>query len=201
MLRFSGNEDGAISCLKNYHEMDDYAYRVAGSVGEFWTEMCLSHAFKVSDSERREMLDAGTRFGKALQLINILRDIPEDLSIGRCYIPSEDLGSVGLVPEDLLDKSNMDSFRPLMNTYILKTEGHLLEAVRYIQMLPHRQYRLRAACMIPVIIGQRTLELLKTENVLDGDNRVKVSRREIRGIIRKVVLSIASKRMSNSLLP
>ena len=163
--------------------------------------MCLSHAFKVSDSERREMLDAGTRFGKALQLINILRDIPEDLSIRRCYIPSEDLSGIGLVPEDLLDKGNMDLFRPLMNTYIMKAEEHLLEAVRYIQMLPHRQYRLRAACMIPVIIGQRTLELLKTENVLDGDNRIKVSRSEIRGIIRKVVLSIPSKRMSNSLLP
>ena len=201
LLRFSGNEEGPISCLKNYHEMDDYAYRVAGSVGEFWTEICLNHAFKVADSERIEMLDAGTRFGKALQLINILRDIPEDLSIRRCYIPSEDLRSVGLVPEDLLDKSNMDSFRPLMNTYIMKAEEHLSEAVRYIQMLPHRQYRLRAACMIPVIIGQRTLELLKTENVLDGENRIKVSRSEIRGIIRKVVLSIPSKRMSNSLLP
>ena len=47
----------------------------------------MNHAFKVADSE--EMLDAGTRFGKALQLINILRDIPEDLSIRRCYIPSE----------------------------------------------------------------------------------------------------------------
>lgn len=55
--------------------------------------------------------------------------------------------------------------------------------------------------MIPVIIGQRTLELLKTENVLDGDNRIKVSRSEIRGIIRKVVLSIPSRKMSNSLLP
>ena len=200
LMRFSGKENGVISSLENYDEMDDYAYRVAGSVGEFWTEMCLRHAFRVGDREKEEMMEAGVRFGKALQMINILRDIPEDLGIGRCYIPSDDLNNVGLTPEDLLEKANMDSFRPLMDIYIQRAEEHLMEAVKYIQMLPHRQYRLRGACMIPVIIGKRTLELLKTENVLDGEKRIKISRKEIRGIIRKVLISIPSKRMSSSLL-
>lgn len=200
LQRFSENEDGAISCLENYSEMDDYAYRVAGSVGEFWTEICLNHAFDVEDKQRQEMMDSAVRFGKALQLINILRDIPEDLSIGRCYIPEDDLREIGLSPTDLLDKANMDSFRPLMNLYIERAEDHLLEAVRYIQMIPHGQYRLRGACMIPVVIGQRTLKLLRTENVLDGEMRIKVPRKEIKSIIRSVVLSIPSRRMSNSLL-
>jgi len=67
-------------------------------------------------------------------------------------------------------------------------------------MIPHGQYRLRGACMIPVVIGQRTLKLLRTENVLDGEMRIKVPRKEIKTIIRSVVLSIPSRRMSNSLL-
>ena len=198
--RFSDNDGSVIRSLTKYEEMDDYAYRVAGSVGEFWTEICLEHAFEASAELKEELMSSGVRFGKALQLINILRDIPEDLEIGRCYIPIDDLKKIGLSPNDLLHSDSIDVFRPLLDQYIAKTEEHLDEAVRYIGLLPHNQYRLRGACMIPVIIGQRTLALLKTQNVLDRNNRVKVSRKEIKGIIRKVIVSLPFKKMSNSLL-
>ena len=198
--RFSDNNGSVIRSLSRYEEMDDYAYRVAGSVGEFWTEICLEHAFEASAELKEELMSSGVRFGKALQLINILRDIPEDLEIGRCYIPIDDLEKIGLSPNDLLHSDSIDVFRPLLDQYIARTEEHLDEAVRYIGLLPHNQYRLRGACMIPVIIGQRTLALLKTQNVLDRSNRVKVSRKEIKEIIRKVIVSLPFKRMSNSLL-
>ena len=198
--RFQHKDGSGIRSLSRYEEMDDYAYRVAGSVGEFWTEICLEHAFEASAELKEELMSSGVRFGKALQLINILRDIPEDLEIGRCYIPTDDLEKIGLSPNDLLLPNSIDVFRPLLDQYIAKTEEHLDEAVRYIGLLPHNQYRLRGACMIPVIIGQRTLALLKTHNVLDRNNRVKVSRKEIKEIIRKVIVSLPFRKMSNSLL-
>ena len=198
--RFSHKDGTGIRSLSTYEEMDDYAYREAGSVGEFWTEICLEHAFEAGAEMKKELLSSGVRFGKALQLINILRDIPEDLEIGRCYIPTDDLEKIGLSPNDLLHSDNIDIFRPLLDQYIERTEEHLDEAVRYIGLLPHNQYRLRGACMIPVIIGQRTLALLKTQNVLDRNNRVKVSRKEIKEIIRKVIVSLPFKKMSKSLL-
>ncbi len=37
------------------------------------------------------MLDHGKRYGKGLQLINILRDAGSDLRAGRCYFPNEEL--------------------------------------------------------------------------------------------------------------
>ena len=43
-------------------------------------------------------------------MINILRDIPEDLRFGRCYIPSEALAEHGLVPEDLLDATKCSNY-------------------------------------------------------------------------------------------
>ena len=198
--RFPDKDGSGIRSLSRYEEMDDYAYRVAGSVGEFWTEICLEHVFEASAEMKEELMSSGVRFGKALQLINILRDIPEDLEIGRCYIPTDDLEKIGLSPDDLLHSDSIDIFRPLLDQYIERTEEHLDEAVRYIGLLPHSQYRLRGACMIPVIIGQRTLALLKTQNVLDRNNRVKVSRKEIKEIIRKVIMSLPFKKMSNSLL-
>ena len=34
-----------------------------------------------------EMAELGEDYGKGLQLLNILRDFPEDITSGRCYFP------------------------------------------------------------------------------------------------------------------
>ena len=65
--------------------------------------MTLAHMFKMSREKEEEFFMKGIRFGKALQMINILRDIPEDLRFGRCYIPSEALARHNMKPEDLLN--------------------------------------------------------------------------------------------------
>jgi len=198
--RFGAGMGDGITALSNYGELDDYAYRVAGSVGEFWTSITLEHQFKVDEGTEGLLFERGVRFGKALQLINILRDIPEDLSLGRCYIPLDDLESHGLTPDDLNNPENMSAFRGLFDHLLDKTSEHLDAAIEYIEMLPYSQFRLRGACMLPVIIAQRTMTLLRSSNVLDGENRVKISRDEIKEITRKVMLSLASKRSCSRLL-
>ena len=50
--RFS-NTSGKITSLSEESELDDYAYRVAGSVGEFWTRMSIDHLFE-TDKETEE---------------------------------------------------------------------------------------------------------------------------------------------------
>ena len=40
----------------------------------------------------------GVRFGKALQMTNVLRDVPADLASGRCYLPAAELAALGLAP-------------------------------------------------------------------------------------------------------
>jgi len=41
--------------------------------------------------------------GIAFQLTNILRDVAEDASLGRVYLPAEILAEFGLAPEELLE--------------------------------------------------------------------------------------------------
>jgi len=200
LQRFGAGKGDVITPLRNYDELDDYAYRVAGSVGEFWTSMSLEHQFKVNRETESKLFEKGVRFGKALQLINILRDIPEDLRLGRCYIPLDQLESHGLVPEDLKEPGNMEKFRELFDQLLDRADEHLDSAIEYIEMLPYSQFRLRGACMLPVLIGQRTISLLREGNVLDGENRVKISRDEIKELTKKTVLSISSKRRCSKLL-
>ena len=176
----SANETDSIGALNNSQELDDYAYRVAGSVGEFWTSMTLAHQINFKPENEIKMYELGVRFGKALQMINILRDIPEDLRFGRCYIPIDCLDEVGLKPADLTDPNNMGKFQSIYEENLDIASSHLDAAAEYIEMLPYSQFRLRAACMLPVLIGQRTLTLLRKSNVLDQSNRVKVLRPEIK---------------------
>jgi len=200
LQRFSSDE-GTILSLESDEELDDYAYRVAGSVGEFWTRMSLDHIFKLKEENmEEELFEKGIRFGKALQMINILRDVPADLALGRCYIPRSKLKGNGMTPADLLEPSSMDSFRPLYDEYLDLTDEYLTSAVQYIEMLPHWKFRLRAACMFPVIIGKRTVSKLREGNVLDPSNRIKIDRSEIKDVIKKVVVSVPSRQASIRIL-
>ena len=183
-------EGGKISALNDNIEMDDYTYRVAGCVGVFWTKMSLAHLIKMSEEKEDIFFEKGIRFGKALQMINILIDIPEDLRFGRCYIPKQELSKHGLVPEDLLSPKNINAFRPLYDEYLDLTNEHLDEAIEYIKMIPETQFRLKASCMLPVLIGQRTVSLLREGNILDSTDRIKVTRDEIKSYARKLLRAL-----------
>ncbi len=183
-------EGGSISSLTSNEELDDYAYRVAGCVGTFWSKMSLAHLMTLSPEKEKVFLEKGIQFGKALQMINILRDIPEDLRFGRCYIPREALAEHGLSPEDILGDSNLEAFRPLYDSYLDLTNVHLEAATDYIRMLPDKQFRLKASCMLPVLIGQRTVTLLRTGNILDSNERIKVTRDEIKSYARKLLRAL-----------
>ncbi len=185
--RFTDATGEKIISLENEEELDDYTYRVAGSVGEFWTHMSLDHLFNLKEKEKEILFEKAVNFGKSLQLINILRDLPEDLRMGRCYIPSQTLHEIGITAEHLLEMNNIEKFRPLYDSYIFRAGNYLDDAVDYIKMLPRNQFRLRLSCLLPVLIGQRTLQLLREGNILDYNKRIKVLRPEIKKIMRKAI--------------
>ena len=186
----TANEGGTVSALATDDELDDYAFRVAGCVGVFWSKMSLAHLMKLPPDEEARFMERGIRFGKALQMINILRDIPEDLRFGRCYIPQSSLDEIGLSPEDLLNDQNLDTFRPLYDRYLDLTNEHLEAATEYIRMIPETQFRLKASCMLPVLVGQRTVTLLREGNILNSDERIKVTRDEMKTYARKLLRAL-----------
>ncbi|MGB1633178.1 MAG: squalene/phytoene synthase family protein, partial [Candidatus Poseidoniaceae archaeon] len=113
-----------------------------------------------------------------------------DLRFGRCYIPGHRLEEHGLTPNDLLDSSNIAKFRPLYDTYLDLTSEHLDAAVEYIRMIPDRQLRLKAASMLPVLIGQRTVTLLREGNILDSEEKIKITRDEMKGYFKKLLRAL-----------
>jgi hypothetical protein len=57
-------------------------------------------------------------------------------------------------------------------------------------MLPDGQFRLKAATMLPVLIGQRTVSLLRTGNILDSDEKIKITRDEMKSYARKLLRAL-----------
>jgi farnesyl-diphosphate farnesyltransferase len=189
LLRFRDAAAGRIVALDTDADLDEYTYSVAGCVGEFWTRMCRSHVFPRAELDDSVLLANGIRFGKGLQLVNILRDLPRDLRQGRCYIPRDRLAAHGLQSGDLLDAAQMDRFRPLYEEYLRQTEDHLTAGWRYTTLLPVRCIRIRLACSWPLLIGMRTVEELRSGNVLDDRFHIRISQSDTwRLILRTIIL-------------
>lgn len=187
LRRFEGGTAQNIIALSDSAELDDYTWRVAGCVGEFWTDICRAHVFPKAALDGKWLVTQGIRFGKGLQLVNILRDLPMDLSNGRCYFPKDELAAAGLAPSDLLDSKKEAKFRPIYNRFLDLAEDHLQAGWEYTNALPWGCVRVRLACAWPILIGVGTLAKLRTANVLDADMRVKVGRKEVRSAMARSV--------------
>ena len=85
----SGAEmDLTVHSYPTFDRLREYCYRVAGTVG-----LTCTHVFGFRDARA---LDLAEKLGLAFQLTNIIRDVHDDYSIGRVYIPEEDLAQYGV---------------------------------------------------------------------------------------------------------
>ena len=195
-------EPAQIIALETALDLDDYTYRVAGCVGEFWTKICRANLFPKAkfEDESKFMINA-VRFGKGLQLINILRDLPADLKKGRCYLPMEKLERFKLSPQTLLSPATETRFLPLFHEYLDKAQAHLEAGWDYTNKLPFSQLRVRLACAWPILIGMKTIERLRMASVIELKQRVKVPRGEVRWVMVRSILASPFPPMWRALFP
>jgi farnesyl-diphosphate farnesyltransferase len=165
IMRFgSASADSPVS-LRDDAELEDYTWRVAGCVGAFWTELgFLTLGERFSKQAQQELIDRGISYGKGLQLVNILRDTPADLSAGRCYLPLAD-------PRD---EARLIGERM---RWIERAMEHVNDGFTYAKALESRC--LRAASALPAMLAGETLELLKSAGSDALRMRVKVPRRHV----------------------
>ncbi len=162
---FGVGDSGRVISLPDAEGLDDYTFRVAGCVGAFWTKLGYETlGAKFSKHPEEELLDLGVRFGKGLQLVNILRDLAEDRKNGRCYLPVPDAGDeVGLMRE----------FGIVRRQAVEKVEA----GFAYAEKLSMK--RLRVATVLPAMIASETLELLEGATFSRLQERIKVPRRRV----------------------
>ncbi|RYD36398.1 MAG: hypothetical protein EOP85_18310, partial [Verrucomicrobiaceae bacterium] len=144
--RFATAGEGNVVALADDGELDDYTWRVAGCVGAFWTKLgFLTMGDRFSGEDRDILLGKGISYGKGLQLVNILRDVAEDLREGRCYLP-------------VADTANVQELKACHRRWLKTARQWTGEGESYAATL--RSRRLRAASLLPAWIARETLDRL-----------------------------------------
>jgi phytoene synthase len=155
---------------ERYQTFDDlslYCYRVASTIGLIAIEI-----FGYTDPRTR---DYAVNLGKALQLVNILRDIQSDARRGRIYLPLEDLAEFGVRPGDLLSGAYRDPFIELMQ-FECDRARHFFGLAR--QLLPPQDRRAMVAAEIMAAIYWRLLGRIQKRCYNVFGERVRLSARE-----------------------
>lgn len=160
--------------VKDDKMLENYCYQVAGSVGEFWGDVGQHAYSQFSELKKEALLEKGIRYGKGLQLINILRDLPEDLAQGRSYLP----GVVLSDQEEILKKTKK---------YRVQARKHMKSGLQYASSL--RQKRSKIATALPALIGLKTLDLMEDASWEDWEKGIKISRKEVRKCFLKALFS------------
>ena len=152
----------SLRALRSADELEEYIYLVAGSVGEFWTKLSLQAWPKYSRVNNQEIVKLGVEYGKGLQLVNILRDYPQDVRLGRSYLPVA--GAVSA--------ADLKVAEPLFQEWRAVAQRYLDSGAKYVRAI--RPIKVRFGCALPVLIGIDTLDKMKTVPQLG--QKVKVSR-------------------------
>lgn len=124
--------DGIESDLKpggfeTFDELLEYCYRVAGVVG-----LCCIHIWGFHDQRAvASAIDCGVAF----QLTNILRDLGEDTTAGRVYLPVEDLRRFSYTADDLAAQRRDERFDGLMQFEVERARSYYRRAERLFEYL------------------------------------------------------------------
>lgn len=114
--------------VRNWPELKEYCYYVASVVG-----LMMTRIFELED---RGQEPRAVELGLAMQLTNILRDVGEDLRMGRVYLPKDELARYGL-DRDFLGRGRVTpEWREFMRFQIDRARGAYLSSEAGIAALP-----------------------------------------------------------------
>jgi farnesyl-diphosphate farnesyltransferase len=180
LTAFVEGKAGAPRVLPAMSDLDRYTYFVAGIVGDFWTRICRRHLASLKGWDEEKMALLGVRFGKGLQMTNILKDLSRDLARGRCYLPLELLEKHGLEPKALLESAGRARVAPILREIASLALEHLDVGREYLLSIPRSEVRLRLAAVWPLLFALPTLrKVLESPDLLDPKVNVKISRRSV----------------------
>lgn len=145
--------------VQSEEQLLHYTYQVAGCVGEFWTDVGytkLGEKF-ASNADRDDLMFHGKALGQGLQLINIIRDLHEDIPQGRNYLPSKQVA------------------QPEIDYWLGICRQKLNRGRSYVKKLKNRKVKFATA--MPWLLARKTADKLEeagSELILT--QKIKVSR-------------------------
>lgn len=118
---------------QTFNELSVYCYRVAGVVGLLTIEI-----FGYNKDSTQQYAE---KLGLAFQLTNILRDVKEDASRGRIYLPLDELDQFNVSEQDILSGVINDKLRNLFEFQAQRAEEYYQQAYHLLDNTDRFQQR------------------------------------------------------------
>lgn len=113
--------------IDTFDELYDYCYHVASVVG-----LAVIHIFGFDSPEAPNLAE---KCGIAFQLTNILRDVREDVELGRVYLPREDLERFGVSAEEFSGSRRSENFLRLMRFEADRANSYYRESAPLLELI------------------------------------------------------------------
>lgn len=165
---------------ETWEDLKAYCLLVASSVGR----MCI-RVFGFRDPAALPLADD---LGIAMQLANILRDVREDASMGRVYLPQEDLRRFDVDERALLVGRPGRSWESLMESEIARARSYFESGLRVTEYIPRRA----GVCVLTMAgIYIAILDRLTTDPYMPFSHRASLSTKGKLGIMLRSWLQVA----------
>lgn len=152
----------------DFAKLDLYCDRVASAVGRL-----SARAFGMPEAEGKGLAH---HLGRALQITNILRDLDEDASIGRLYLPREDLRAAGISSTEPCAVLAHPAIASVCAPSLARAKAHFIEAARIMASCPRASVR---APRIMADVYQTILARLEERGFAPPRPRIRTPRHRI----------------------
>ena len=185
------DRDGVIAPWTS-DDLQRYCYFVAGTVGHmltelFTSEMKLDPEGPVSD----RMNERAEAFGAGLQLVNILKDITDDLHRGWSFVPRSLCRAQGLHSRDLANPNRRaEAHRAVVPLFDL-ARRNLDGALDYALAVPADHREIRLFCLLPLWMAVKTIvHAYGNDAMFIANEEVKISRQDVEEVIVRCTSSV-----------
>jgi len=116
--------------IETFEDLRRYCYRVASTVGLL--------VVRILGFENPRSLEFAETLGIAVQLTNVLRDIGDDASTGRIYLPAAELERFGVSAESILQREMTDALQLMLSFNAMRAASYYDRAA---ELLPDEDRR------------------------------------------------------------
>lgn len=181
--------------LETMPDLSRYCYYVAGIVGKLLTKLFAAKNPAIDGERLSKMKTLDVSFGLALQLVNIIKDVREDSERKVCFVPETICRACGFEssPAMFAPAANGKARAAVMRELVREAWKHLADAIEYTLLVPRRNPRIRLFCLWPLFMAAKNLSLMgDCSHLFDGESKVKITRADVKEIIRKTTLHFYS---------
>ncbi len=179
--------------LEDTDDLERYCHVVAGTVGTMLVRLFEATSPHIEPARAERLSALAGRFGLALQLTNIIKDVATDVRRGACYVPRAWAKRHGIEPQAILDPAKREAARAVVRDLARHAVRALDAALAFTLELPRRELRLRLFCLWPLFLAVRTLSrVLPDEHMFVPGQRPRISRDEVRRCLGETTLAVWS---------